>query len=359
MFKKTLSGKGVKPGALLMFTSSAFPEAFTFVLGVVLEKPSVHMLMAVSLLEDELRYDVTEGLPHILSEQQLFQDLLSKAGRVTDIHVDAWACQAFLREELGQQLYSVPTEQLCSFVLSETAPPKTKHEPVQLPYGLKMPARKRNSGRQKRKPKLAARKPASSRKAKPFSAGDVIDLDTDDAESDSATAASDCDEASEESGPEAADERVALSSTAAAVEASLPQLEDELNREDEMRAAAAQAIKKNLPAPGRSTFFAKELGLFEGAIAASGRAVCWNCKLPILKGTVRFSWHHSIYRPPAWVHSACICELVQKTGLREIALRRLSEIGSSGQASSSSHCPAVPPEVSSMASQIHTALLEH
>ena len=84
LLKKQLSEHAVKPGSFLVFSSSAFPETVSFVLGVVLERPSVHMLIRATLLEHELRYDVRDGLPIIQSDRQLFQEMLSKS-----LHVPA------------------------------------------------------------------------------------------------------------------------------------------------------------------------------------------------------------------------------------------------------------------------------
>ena len=270
------------------------------------------------------------------------------------------------------QLYAVPERQQCCFTLTDKLPPKPKHVPAELPFGLQLPAAKRKPKGPKRSCKAGARKPRPATTPVTKSACVVIDSDsqTDHGMNGSGSDSSDCtsddgqgDRMSAAQGEAEIDlnkesDCVApVSSTAAEVEASLPQLEQELNREEDLRSKAAEAIQANRPAPRASSFFAKELGLAEGAVAVSARSVCLNCKLPIQKGSIRFSWHHSLYRPASWVHAACVCQLVRSTGLHEGALRRLSEISRQGASSSSSSASAVSAEVSRMAAQLHAALL--
>ena len=353
----------MRPGSLLMFTSGVFQEAYTFLLGVVLERPSVHTLMGVNLLgNDEVGILLTEGLPSILTERQLFQELLARAGSqsVRRIDVEVWQCQTFLRGP-GSQLYATPDKQLCNFNLTEKAEQKSKKVSVELPFGLQPAKRARRSNATA---KARPRKPRGASRSKP--ADEVIDLEaaggisvSDEDSADSISESEQEPEAESLANAEDESEHLApLNGTAASEEACLPQLERELNMEETMREQAAEAIRSARPGPGRSSFFAKELGLAEGALAASGRSVCLNCKMPIKKDTVRFSWYHSLYRPPGWVHSACVCELVKATGLREVAIRRLSEIRhQGGSASSSSRTLNAASEVADMAAQLHDALL--
>ena len=373
-FKKHLSDEGVRPGALLVFTSNAFPEAHTFFLGVVLERPSVHALMSAELVDNEARILVNGGLPCVQTERALFQQLLVIAGRVTDINVEVWHCQACLREGSVQQLYTTPDRKLCSFVLPERVLPKPKRAPVALPFGLQLPAAKRARRPQQRgQPTRRKPKSATASASSQATGAVVVDVEasaavsvSDSSESSAVTEASaddaelcEAEEFDDDANVEAESERVApMTAEAASSEACIPVLEKELDREDDLRTEVAQAIRSKQPGPGRSSFFSKELGLAEGGLAASGRAVCYSCKLPIPKGSVRFSWHHSLYRPPAWVHSSCVCDLVKKTGLRDVASRRLFDISRQGpgSAASSSAAPAVPEEVVRMAGQLYRAL---
>ena len=75
-----------------------------------------------------------------------------------------------------------------------------------------------------------------------------------------------------------------------------------------------------------SCFFARQIGIEDCDMAVSGRAVCFHCKTKIKVNTVRYSYFHSVKRPPAWVHSTCLLPLVQSANIKEQALVALRNI---------------------------------
>ena len=107
-------------------------------------------------------------------------------------------------------------------------------------------------------------------------------------------------------------------------------------------AAAAPAAGRSEPAfassvsaaPGMSgpptnfggSFFAKAVGLSEAAWAKTNRSVCGMCGSRIEKRTVRFSWYHSVLRPPFWLHQECLPGMAKKFGLVEATAKVLNEM---------------------------------
>ena len=365
-FKSHLEASSVKPGSLLMFGSTSFPDAFTFILGVVVKRPSLHMLMKVSLSENEARFELVHGAPVVLSEREVFLQLLQLApGRVPDdLTVEVWHCQAFLRE--GSRLYAVPDQKLCVFNLNQKLQPKPKRAAVKLPFGLQ-PEKKQRQRRPKCKPsaKAGVRQKGKFDSLPPSKRRGMssMSLDLERPSDEEVPGSSESDEDANLD-PNQESEQIVVSDTVRAEERNIPELEREIEEADQLRAETAAAIRLNRPAPGgrQSSFFSKEEGLAFGAIAVSGRSVCLCCKLPIAKGSVRFAWYHSLYRPHGWIHSTCAYDFVKATGLKEVAVRRLLEIAHSGSGSSSSHARSsneqatVPAEVVNVATQLLAVL---
>ena len=355
-FKWHLEHKNVKSGALLVFSSSSFSNTFCYVLGVVLKRPSLHMLLRVTVLEDEVQFELQNGVPVIQSEREVLLHLAGESivagGASNDISVEVWGLQAFFRE--GCQIYAVPVNSICSFNVADKLPwgrGAVRSKP--LPFGLKLKTKTKG---QPGKKNLQGRREVDRQKKGGKGRGRAartVDLDSDEAAGANESSSS---EDSTGLGKWRESERIVHADEVQAEEAKLSEVAKETEKLDELREQAATNIRLNKPVPGRtSSFFASELGLADGAIAVSGRSICLCCKLNIAKGSIRFSWFHSLYRPSGWIHATCVCEYVKQTGLRDIAMRRLAEL--SGNGSSSSRCAAVPPEVSAMASNLRQALL--
>lgn len=345
-----------------MFTSDAFPDAFTFLLGAVLERPSVHTLMAVAFESGEVQLQVENGGVFVIkSDRQLLLEFLELGGSTVKIDVEVWRLQAFLSDT--HRFYALPEERVCSFQLSSDMQPEpTRARAAALPFGLQVPQRKRKPQRKIVKANAKVARPAAKRVRRK---ADVIDLESEsdkgDMDRQSVGGSS-----SDSAGPDneidvnRESERMApVSATAHAQEQELAGLANEVHQMDTLREEVAQTIRTNKPvgAGGGKTFFAKELGLDDGSLAVSARAVCLCCKLPIPKGSVRFSWHNSTIRPPGWLHASCVIAYTEQTGLRAMTLQRLSEISQrAARSSSSSSSAPVNSDVSTMAAQLLTAM---
>lgn len=74
------------------------------------------------------------------------------------------------------------------------------------------------------------------------------------------------------------------------------------------------------------TFFSKECGLHEIALAVSNRSSCYYCKNPIPKGSVRCSCHFNTLRPSVWVHGTCLKHLTERDGFASQTKDRLAHL---------------------------------
>lgn len=84
--------------------------------------------------------------------------------------------------------------------------------------------------------------------------------------------------------------------------------------------------RTSAPALNLKTAFSKDLGLSEAAYARTARSKCWKCGAVILKDEIRFSYYHSLIRPPGWLHARCIASLAIETQSEQSALQRLHRI---------------------------------
>ena len=120
-----------------------------------------------------------------------------------------------------------------------------------------------------------------------------------------------------------------MSAVVASEQAEALRLAQELEEDDATRALAREHLR-NTAASGQgmqpSSFFARQIGIEDCDMAVSGRAVCFHCKTKIKVNTVRYSYFHSVKRPPAWVHSTCLLPLVQSANIKEQALVALRNI---------------------------------
>ena len=285
------------------------------------------MLMAVSFLDGEVQILANDGVFVIKTERQLFLDLLAAGNAASKISVEAWRLQTFLRE--NGQLYAAPDEKLCTFRLASDMkqPDQRRAAAAELPFGLQVPKRKRkvNPGKckAKAKAKVASAKSKTARPKAPKETVTVIDLDTEsEADMGSASESSSEGNGGEDDDNDAANDAplnvheesetmAPVSATAHAQEQGFARLANEMNEMDALREEVAQTIRANEPPPGSrtSSFFSKELGLDDGAVAPTGRAVCLCCKTQrplfvaplqitgLLDGFTRFAWVPMSNRP--------------------------------------------------------------
>ena len=345
-FANLINANKITPGDLLLFShANGLDEAF--LLGIVLKKPRLHTLMEARVSDKEVQ--LANGGPRIVTTHQLFLTYLrsfSVDGQV-QMQVEAWRCQAFV--DNGHQLKSNPVHILASFTLSTDKLPVERKQARKLPLGLKLPSK-----RQKQKTRKAPQKSKSSTlKGKLKQATVVADGDLNDSDSSSSSSSSNDTDINKES-----ERAIPPSETVALEEKSMQhvakEIEDSTSHQDEK----AQTLSQQ-----KGTFFNKELGLQEGAIAASGRSVRLHCKMPISRGAVRFSWAWSRARPPGWIHGHCTLSYIKaNSSLQEPCIERLRAIISNAPNtplpafSSSSSQSAGQSEISSLASKILESL---
>ena len=113
--RQHLHEREVKPGALLMFTSTVFPQAFTFLLGVELQRPAFQTFMSVSLQENEVQFELRDNVPVVYSDMEVLLKLLESGSCAANMQIDmeVWHLQAHAGS--GRQLFATPDAQLCSF----------------------------------------------------------------------------------------------------------------------------------------------------------------------------------------------------------------------------------------------------
>lgn len=364
-FKYNLVENKVTPGMLLVFSSAQCVESHACFLGVVLKKPSVHMLAEASITDEnqvnEVQLALALGAPKVLTSQQLFSQFCRDASSSADqviVKVEVWQCKAFLHGR--DQLKSNIDKQVAAFSLTQSGFRRAKPV-VKLPFGLTDRKPRKKTTRTRTVIKVQAKTKTARKTAK--GKGDFENVVRHLVGSSDEGANSESSESSEEEDIEieANDESEVVapaSSTIAKEEKSFPELKAEVEQLDQLRAEAAAALKQNsAKAAATSSYFSREIGLSEGAIAVSARSVCLSCKKQIPKGTVRFSWYHSVVRPPAWIHHFCLVTHAKHTGLSAETCRKLEKIiEATGRASSSSQAPPVCDAVRTAATKILNTL---
>ena len=321
----------LKPGVLLLFSTDTCVDSKAYFLGVMLKKPCMQMLIQANVTShngfDEAQLVLEQGVPIVLTSHELFLNFLRNQlgchGSNIKLKVEIWECQALFHNR--HQLTSRPETLVVSFDLGAGKPEIKRTPVVQLPFGLKLNRKRQHMGK-----KTAASNKASSRqndqaKNSGKNRSNVLlapgcqdyGLDAPSEPNSESSGSSGGDSLPKESDIEDDGEHVVpISETARREQKQLKHLKAEVEEMDALREETAEVIRTNKDT-SKSSFFAKELGIYEGAIAVSGRSVCLCCKTPIQKGSVRFSWHHSLVRPPGWLHSHCVVTYAKDKNLVE------------------------------------------
>eukprot|EP00438_Fugacium_kawagutii_P034009 Skav211224 [mRNA] locus=scaffold934:287200:291877:- [translate_table: standard] len=335
-FAKEIDERKLQAGTLFMFSSDHCSDSFVGFLGVVLKKPRMHMFVEASISDGatEAAIKLDNGAsPKFWSSHAVFLEFVNSEA-AHSIAVEAWECQAFLQENC--RLKSAPDRLKASFVMS-TKPvdrKQNKKRSAKLPFGLKMPREKKSKKKRKQRSQPASASvqvqnmqiPSSSSETDPDSDIDVhpeSEEDDDDHEID----------------PNQESERPVPVSAAVEVGfQEISQVAQEIESADVLKEEVAAVVRQDHAKRG-SSFFAKEIGLAEGAIAVTGRSQCLHCKTHIPKGSVRFSWHYSTVRPPGWLHDYCLSSHIKQNNLQEKSKEFLTNLVASyksGAASSAS-----------------------
>ncbi|CAK9089611.1 PARP-type domain-containing protein (Fragment), partial [Durusdinium trenchii] len=335
----------IKTGSLLLFTHTLADGSdsisFPCVLGVTMKKPILHILIRASL-DDQQVYLVAPGesLPHFQLSHAFFVELLEKhhdshdTSKPFKMIVEAWECKGFLANNGPTvELRGNPTSLLCKFQISsdQKSQQRKSSGPVKVPFGLDKINKRRKAGKAKARKKIVnqalKKKDRKAKGAKKEVQKKGLDQRSSDSLSMDSDPSSENDDSANESGEDLDQEEIVdpMSSTVKEAEQEVKEAVKEVVESDSTRSVAAARVSQN-PASFRSSFFAKEIGLDACAIAVSGRSVCLQCKVKIAIHSVRFSWYHSTLRPSSWCHSHCLFQLVQATGLKDQAIKKLKEI---------------------------------
>ena len=352
-FADIISEHKLKPGALITFCFPAGEPVSCF-LGATLQRPKLQTLLQAKFDTSSCDYVKIDchhatGCPKLFTSQHVFLQALSNyresftGAREEDlefnnfsISMEVWAHT--VKWVNGHEL--VPSAEARSF--SETLKVhdqrRSRKQPTNLPFGMKMPRKPRQPQQRTGKQSRATRRDSktgndnnsgSSEPEGQASSGDDQKVDLSKPVDLSELAAS-----------EAVDP---VSAVMESEQQNAKKLEQEFKQVEEQKFQIAQQCRGldqgRMPSSGK-TFFSRTLGLDSVGIAASARSICFHCKEHIPKATVRFAWYHSCLRPHGWVHKHCLLQIAKSTGLEAQTVGKLTEIqGAFASSASGSHGP--------------------
>lgn len=208
-FSDALSQHNVKPGNLLSFKSDFTSRSIVCLLGVTLQKPKLQTLMCARFnATDRVEFVLEDGIPKIpkiCTARQLFKDyiddFLQSASGLDDptaskiqVEMEVWNHSVEWLE--GSKLVAVANSLRHSWHISSSKRRVTKSAPGQLPFGMKMARKPRESKPRVKKTAVKKKPPAKEKPEKPHifdgnESPEIIDSDSDAcAESDSSTLSS-------------------------------------------------------------------------------------------------------------------------------------------------------------------------
>ncbi len=344
-FDRALVDNSVKVGDLLLLTAEQSSESKMFFLGVCTKRPTAHILLHAHIDNGGMcAFSANEsGHLEISTSHAMFHKILSHArAAVKEMRVEVWSYVVIH----GQEAPFIRVESV-DLLKSFTVNLDTKHvkrKPhFKLPFGFKIRKKKKQQHRPKPKPRAKARAELKTSKSADVATDSDREHLASSSSSDSRTgllnAANGQSEPSSIDGVES--EIRPVSELAKQEEATADLL---IAEHEACKSAASTAATAVLAYEQKSSFFAKEVGLHEAAIAVSGRSVCYFCKEKIPKGSVRFSYHHSRLRPSNWVHATCLVGLARKEKCEQQVSERLRVLSNdfrSKSQSSESDFPAL------------------
>ena len=274
------------------------------------------MLVAARITDQDARYEMTSaGFASIQTSHEVFLNMLRRKTKLQQIFVEAWKCQAsFNDSELGSLRVS-PVSEIVQFSLPTTKLVIERKPAVKsnIPSYLQTSKRKRKG------------QTAPQKRTILTVLGEGFDSDSDSGQKTSSASSN------EGEGHDDINKESEIvfppSETVANEEKGMNEVAGEILEADEIRDEVAQKAESN-PAHLTSSYFSKELGIFDAAIAPSGRSLCTSCKKYIALGSVRFSYYFSRARPHGWLHAHCVLNyLLSQNGIiMEAAEKRLAEI---------------------------------
>lgn len=325
----------------MSFSTSFTTDSVACLLGVTQEKPKLQTLLHITF---EANYDILfvkqQGGPKVSTSHQLFQQFVEQhhgcrlpaavKGQSVDVNVDVW--QYDLKWVDNCSLIACASALSEQFVITSSKVSIKRGPKVELPFGLKLPRRKRSS----KKGAAAVKRLKGATGGPTASHGHQCEGES---SSDASSAGSSLDKGGADNADAGNIEN--LHDESQPIEPISETMLDEANKAnalchevattDKQREELAEQCHTGAKA---SSYFSKTFGLDAGSIAVSGRSMCLFCKLRIPKGDVRFSWYYSTVRPNAWVHSHCLFQLAQQTGLQDSTIKVLRGICSQSSGSS-------------------------
>ena len=317
-FSHFIQGQLVKPGDLLLISGCGLHDEAYF-LGTVLKKPLLQTLVQATVGNEEAGCMLTNGCPVVFIAHQIFLQGLRSGVQDGDaeFEIQAWKCQPWL--ESGR-LKVNPVDLFASTTLTTTrqaGQPKAKSKPATFLHAI---CPKKSKARPP-KVKATTRTPKGPASQKAVEHATLAQGASNSSTSSESELEGECPDGAE------TEEVLPASRTISRQQRTMPSVAEEVEISDSIREMKAESIRTNQLQP-RTSFFNKERGLHEGAIAVSSRAICLGCKKVIEKGTVRFSWFHSCVRPNGWIHAHCTMQYIRSAQheLRETSIKNLKEI---------------------------------
>ena len=363
IFNRVIIDHSLKVGQLLVF-STASDSVFAF-MGVRMQRPIVHTLVRATVGHDEqiLFANGEQTQPvSLMTSHELFNQLDPSTGE--SIVVEVWSYTLEWNRDTGHLQIQMESK-VKGFTLDPATKLTTRKPRIKLPFGLEM----------KKKERKKASKRTGSAKSKTMRSRRLLDA-TDTAHSQQQSSgrdhdgndlkgdgdgdhASDSDSSTSShpstdsiirgsEAPEEGIEDIDIAGTSDAAKQedheakelideheiirnefqstpALPSSSSGTQKSETCQAAKpSKRLEPKVQEPkGKGTFFSKECGLAEVGVAASNRSRCYFCQNLIAKGSTRFSWHHSILKPPVWVHDGCLKHLVSRDGFKAQCKKRL------------------------------------
>lgn len=319
-------------GSLLLMTSGS--ESVLCFLGICMRRPRLHVLIQATMdaASEEVKFAfANDGCsPRMFTSHQVFDQLIS-SGQPENVTLELWK-YTLQCENYGLQLFASSQEK--EWTLDPSMKLNVRKPRAKLPFGLKMPVKKRaltavknKSKKQKTKSKVRKKK-TSSNSSIPASHDDGGNSDV----------------APQHTVREETEIPIPISAAAAQEERVGDQLiqahealreERQALAEMEMDADVPQAEPASSsrpvmiptgPAKAKAqptSFFAASIGLDDVGIAVTARSSCHFCGNKIAKGTIRLSWYHNTRKPSSWLHLGCVAPLILKSDLKSASLERL------------------------------------
>ena len=309
--------------------SSTVPSSSTYFLGVMSQRPLLHVLLKAWPQPDN-KFGLTSArgmsadcaLPEFVTSYQVFRALVGLAPSEYDQNKLVIKVQV-IQHGFERHFWSLPdlevqASRVCAeFMLPalSEAVPKPSRDSADLPFGIREKPRKR-----KPRPKPAAGKGRGRAKGGGRARGRNMTQDvTSSSASDEGNTASESSYSADTSSSATSDDSDASASDVGSTTGEAVTLPtDTAMRESAAVAQAAREFKELQSTRAAivgarahaGSFFVKDVGFQTGSVAPTGRSSCFHCNAKICKGSVRFAYFWSRQRPSRYLHADCVPHFV-------------------------------------------------